>query len=45
MPGCLALFALGTQAGNLEIPPHVPLQPIRDALRTQLAASIMHVPR
>ncbi len=36
---CLALFALGAQAGSLEIPLHVPLQPIRDALRTQLAAA------
>jgi len=45
MPGCLALFALGKQAGSLEIPPHVPSRPIHDALRMQLAASIMHVPR
>ncbi len=39
MLSCLALFAFGAQAGSLEIPLHVPLQPIRDALRTQLAAA------
>jgi hypothetical protein len=39
MQSCLTLFALSAQAGSLEIPLHVPLEPIRDALRTQLAAA------
>ncbi len=38
MLSCLTVFTLSTWAGTLEIPLHVPLQPIRDALRMQLAA-------
>jgi hypothetical protein len=39
MLACLVLCAGGARAGSLEIPLHVPLEPIRDALRTQLAAA------
>lgn len=36
---CIALFSVGVRAGALEIPLHIPLEPIRAALRTQLAAA------